>query len=317
MLRIKMLLVSAIVAMVMVMPVTKPAWAQVADLRITEVNYNPVGSDSQREHFEVTNFGAAAYTGDCTRFGFPPDAADRFIEQVGGADRSHILCLQVSPATFTIQPGEAVIFARKKNNFIAQFNPPTGCQVIDYSSSVSLNNGGGDIIRILDSFGGTVLASMSYDGSIANGNGNSLQLDLDTETYFEAPPTICSFEVSIDIKPGSDPNVIEFDDDDDDDKIKVAILSSPIFDALQVDPASVQFGPAGAAPIRYRAKDTNRDGFQDLLLVFRIKDTGLACCDTEATLTGEKSTGGEIQGSDSLITEDCGDDDDDDDNDAD
>ena len=150
MLRIKMLLDSAIVAVVMVMPVTKPVWAQVADLRITEVNYNPPGSDANFEHFELTNFGDAVYTGDCDTNDFDPDTglffddeADRFVEGAG----SHILCLQ--EGQFTINPGESVIFARRRSNFIAQFDPPESCQVFDYSSSVSLNNNG-DFITVLE-----------------------------------------------------------------------------------------------------------------------------------------------------------------------
>jgi len=115
-------------------------------------------------------------------------------------------------------------------------------------------------------------------------------------------------QVTIDIKPGKSPaaeNRIELDDDG---KIKVAILGSPEFDALQVDPASVQFGPAGAATISDKVRDTNKDGLPDLFLKFRIRDTGIACGDTEATLTGETFGGNPVLGTDALITVDCEDD---------
>ena len=75
-----------------IVAVSTSAWAQVANLKITEVNYNPVGSDADFEHFEVTNIGAAAYTGECTSGSNL--AADRFIEKVGGTETSHILCLE-------------------------------------------------------------------------------------------------------------------------------------------------------------------------------------------------------------------------------
>ena len=171
---------------------------------------------------------------------------------------------------------------------------PSFCSLTDNgnrSGSIACNPVGGD--------SGTfnVTVTVTDDGSPALSDSDTFDLAVISQ-------------MGIDIKPGRNPNAKNRIELDDDDKIKVAILSSLDFDALQVDPASVQFGPAGASPIRYRAKDTNRDGLQDLLLVFRIRDTGIACGDTEATLTGEKSTGGEIQGSDSLITEDCGDDDD-------
>ena len=292
------------------------AWAQVPDLRITEVNYSPVGSDSQREHFEVTNFGAAAYTGDCTRSGSNL-AADRFIEQVGGADRSHILCLQTNPAQFTIKAGETVIFARQKSRFISHFNPPGGCQVFDYGSSIALNNNG-DIIRILDSFQGTELASMSYDGSIANNNGKSLQLDLVTETYFEALPTICSVEVSIDIKPQSCPNPLNVKSRG---VLPVAILGTALFDVTLVDPATVRL--VTVPPLRSTFEDVatpfdrttaigdcldctvlGSDGFLDLTLKFDTQAVVAALGDVTDGECLPLPLTGELVGGSGIVAED-------------
>ena len=120
---------------------------------------------------------------------------------------------------------------------------------------------------------------------------------------FSAPALI----VAIDIKPGSDPNSINpgaggF--------LGVAILTTGIadgdavdFDATQVNGASVTFGPDGAGIARVaKVKDVDNDGDADLILHFKMADTGIECGDTGATLSGETSSGDAIQSEDSLIT---------------
>jgi hypothetical protein len=114
-------------------------------------------------------------------------------------------------------------------------------------------------------------------------------------------------DVEIDIKPGSDPNSIN---PDAGGFVAVAILTTSIaagdaadFYALDVDPSTVMFGPAGAVIARdAKVKDVDGDGDDDLILHFKISDTGIACGDTEATLTGETFSGDSIEGTDSLIT---------------
>ena len=46
------------------------------------------------------------------------------------------------------------------------------------------------------------------------------------------------------------------------------------------------------------------DGDLDLVVHFRTQDTGIACGDTEVTLTGE-TFGGSIEGRDSIVTTGC------------
>lgn len=72
-----------------------------------------------------------------------------------------------------------------------------------------------------------------------------------------------------------------------DKNLKVAIEGDATFDALQVNPATINFGPNAASPVRIKGQDYNRDGFSDLILTFALSDTGIVCGDTEATLTGE------------------------------
>ena len=53
-------------------------------------------------------------------------------------------------------------------------------------------------------------------------------------------------------------------------------------------------------------RDVDRDGDTDLLLLFRIRETGIAFGDTEVWLTGTTYAGRDIIGSDSIKTVGCG-----------
>ncbi len=110
--------------------------------------------------------------------------------------------------------------------------------------------------------------------------------------------------VDIDIHPGSDPNSIN---PGSNGVIAVAILGSETFDATTVDPFTVEFGPNGAteAHVKGHYEDVDEDGFLDLVLHFRTQETGIACGDTEATLTGELLDGTPIEGTDDIETVGC------------
>lgn len=133
--------------------------------------------------------------------------------------------------------------------------------------------------------------------------------------FASSPGAVSRLVVGIDIKPGSDPNSI--DPDDLAATIPVAILTTSNFDALTVNHETVQFGPSGATEIHEMGgpggvtsltrheEDVDHDGDTDLLFHFRFGDTGLACGDTKATLTGQTFNGTPIEGNDAIRTVDC------------
>ncbi|MFW6069440.1 MAG: PKD domain-containing protein [bacterium] len=121
--------------------------------------------------------------------------------------------------------------------------------------------------------------------------------------YLQSPPLVR--EISIDIKPGSDPNTINCNAPRT--IIPVAILTTADFDALTVDHTSVLF--EGASEIHKDRKtgeltrheeDVDHDGDLDLVFHFRLKDTTLSCSSTEATLTGLTYAGQAVEGHDSV-----------------
>jgi hypothetical protein len=105
----------------------------------------------------------------------------------------------------------------------------------------------------------------------------------------------------IDIKPGSDPNVVNpFSRG----VVPVAIFGSGDFDVADIDVTRLTFGIDGALPaiVGRRNRDVNADGFPDLLSYFRIAEAGIESGDTEACLSGETLDGIPFSGCDTIRT---------------
>jgi len=119
---------------------------------------------------------------------------------------------------------------------------------------------------------------------------------------FEECKSQCSFiQVEIDIKPASDPNSINTKSKG---TIPVAILSTPDFDALEVDKTTLTFGKTGdETSVAFCTKsneDVNGDGLLDVVCHFVQKDTGLSQGDTKACIRGQTLDGISIEGCDSI-----------------
>lgn len=114
---------------------------------------------------------------------------------------------------------------------------------------------------------------------------------------YEAAEAKLVIPVSIDIKPGSDPNSIN---PKSKGVIPVAILNDGTFDPTLVDPVTVIFGPGEASPVKWALEDVDDDGDIDLVMHFKTQETGFQSGDTLAILDGNLFDGRKIQGEDSV-----------------
>jgi hypothetical protein len=96
--------------------------------------------------------------------------------------------------------------------------------------------------------------------------------------------------------------------------IPVAILGSEDFSIADIDVTTIRFGPAGAAcrhdltdewTCNEHVEDMNLDGFLDLMTHYRAEDTGIACGDSSATITGSGLDGTPFVGIDYFETVGC------------
>ena len=127
------------------------------------------------------------------------------------------------------------------------------------------------------------------------------------------------FEISVDIKPGSDPNSINIKSKG---VISVAVLTSLEFDAASVNPNTVTLGNGDGSDTPVAKKkgnlmanleDVDDDGDLDLVLHFEtqalVENGDLCSFTTDLILTGKTHQGDDMQGSDNVRivgkTKDC------------
>ena len=105
------------------------------------------------------------------------------------------------------------------------------------------------------------------------------------------------------LDPGSESDAVN---PNSNDVIAVAVLGSAKFDATQVDFSTAEFGPGQALPIHDgHVENVNGDDFFDMVFHFNNRDTGVACGDTEATLSGQTFGGEAFTGTDAVETSGC------------
>jgi len=110
-------------------------------------------------------------------------------------------------------------------------------------------------------------------------------------------------EVTIDISPDDLTNAVF---PNQGGKLPVAILSSPTFDATQVNPASLLLGEASYDPTP-PPEISNVDGLHgnDQTVKFFVGEIGIECNDTELSLSGTTYAGDPIAGSGPIDASDC------------
>ncbi len=103
-------------------------------------------------------------------------------------------------------------------------------------------------------------------------------------------------EVAVDVKPGSATNPVNLRSRG---VLPMALLGSAAFAVVDVDAATLAFGPGGApASDGVALEDVNEDGFVDLLAHFRTQASGIGQADTEACLSGATFEGTRFAGCD-------------------
>lgn len=119
---------------------------------------------------------------------------------------------------------------------------------------------------------------------------------VDTLIY-ERPATLPARSIDIDVKPGSQRNVIRLSDRT---TVMVAILSSGNFAPAALDPQKVLFQKA--SPVSYQRIDRNHDRVPDLLLNFRVADLlDLTSATTQVALTAVDLDGTSLLGLDDVV----------------
>ncbi|GAH97963.1 unnamed protein product, partial [marine sediment metagenome] len=128
--------------------------------------------------------------------------------------------------------------------------------------------------------------------AITNNGSAPADVNINGVTYTISPNEVL-FYISIDIKPGSEPNSINLGAKG---VVPVAVLTTEVFDASTIEPSTVTF--AGAAPVRWVFEDVNNDGDLDLLFHFKTQELNLTDSSTSAALTGQTTDGDNFVGSD-------------------
>jgi YVTN family beta-propeller protein len=174
---------------------------------------------------------------------------------------------------------------------------PVGVAVHPAGTFVYVANSNSDTVSVIETAANTVTATVPV-GSQPQAFGQ-----------FVGPAGAAPLDVTIDIKPGSDPNSVSLSDQG---LLPVAILGSAGFDVGLIDPATLELGgaelatrgSAKAPKLAYSFEDVNADGFLDAMAFFSVPELVAVGALTETTsaltLTGALYDGTAIQGTDNV-----------------
>lgn len=171
------------------------------------------------------------------------------------------------------------------------------------SAEVEFIIGGATVVVGVEEGGTVILEETIVDGELQELVVNAIQ-GVVTVNGEVLPPgeSVTIMSVSIDIKPGSDPNCFN---NNGHGVIPVAIMSSVDFDANQVDPTTVTLDGqdvrvVGKGNMQAHSEDVNGDGLDDLVVQIEDEDGTYQEGDTVATLTGETFDDKSIMGTDTI-----------------
>ena len=137
-----------------------------------------------------------------------------------------------------------------------------------------------------------VVGALDYDEGLLSVSVDDISFNIET-----------AIPVTIDIKPGSEPNYFN---NDGHGVIPVAILGSQDFDVTTIDAGSVMLQGLAVKAVGKSNKllahyeDVDSDGYDDLVVQIEDDDLVFEEGDTTATVTGNLNNGMPIQGSDTI-----------------
>jgi probable HAF family extracellular repeat protein len=200
--------------------------------------------------------------------------------------------------------GEALAVSGDGSIVVGSSHAQKGSIITDFAFIWDEPNGIRDLADVLEKEFGVDLAGwrltaatgISVDGRTIVGYGENPRGS--TEAWVaDLPPT--TIQVEIDIKPGSEQNIIQ---PGSHGVVQVAILGSEDLDVEDVSPTTIVFGRGQASTVKPRIlRDVNRDGLTDLVSRYRVHETGILPGDTEACATGETLDGVPFIGCDSVL----------------